>query len=162
MFFKKYIFSHFIDQNGNSINREKNMQINWWLKKKIIRCSPGCVGWNLAKHQWSTTCSKVSGKDIAWLTACLIERKSVWHLPPPPNDLEITTSTKNSEENHRIVSRSFYSRSSSKCVSMPSAPGTEQMSLAFRKVLHLLTRQQWPPSSFCIWEGGDTAQFLHH
>lgn len=42
-----------------------------------------------------------------------------------------------------------HSRSSSKCVSMPSAPGTEQMSLAFRKVLHLFTRQQWPPSSFC-------------
>lgn len=41
-------------------------------------------------------------------------------------------------------------RSSSKCVSMPSAPGTEQMSRAFRKVLHLLTRQQWPPSSFCV------------
>lgn len=46
---------------------------------------------------------------------------------------------------------------------MPSAPGTEQMSLAFRKVLHLLTRQQWPPSSFCIWKGGrETEQFLHH
>lgn len=44
----------------------------------------------------------------------------------------------------------FYSRSSSKCVSMPSVPGTEQMSLAFRKVLHLFTRQQCPPSSFCL------------
>lgn len=32
---------------------------------------------------------------------------------------------------------------------MPSAPGTEQMSRAFRNVLHLFTRQQCPPSSFC-------------
>lgn len=31
---------------------------------------------------------------------------------------------------------------------MPSSPGTEQTSRAFRNVLHLLTRQQWPPSSF--------------
>lgn len=43
----------------------------------------------------------------------------------------------------------YDSLSSSKCVSMPSAPGTEQMRRAFRKVLHLLTRQQCPPSSFC-------------
>lgn len=42
-----------------------------------------------------------------------------------------------------------HSRSSSKCVSIPSGPGTEQTSRAFRKVLHLFTRQQWPPSSFC-------------
>lgn len=41
-----------------------------------------------------------------------------------------------------------HSRSSSKWVSMPSSPGTEQTSRAFRNVLHLLTRQQWPPSSF--------------
>lgn len=34
---------------------------------------------------------------------------------------------------------------------MPSSPGTEQTSRAFKNVLHLLTRQQWPPSSF--WEG---------
>lgn len=39
---------------------------------------------------------------------------------------------------------------------MPSAPGTEQMSRAFRNVLHLLTRQQCPPSSFC-GGGNDTA-----
>lgn len=88
---------------------------------------------------------------------------SLYNNPPPtPSNLQITTSTENSERNHRIISRSLYSRSSSKWVSMPSAPGTEQMSLAFRKVLHLLTRQQWPPSSFCIGEGGDTEQFLHH
>lgn len=31
---------------------------------------------------------------------------------------------------------------------MPSSPGTEHTSRAFRNVLHLLTRQQWPPSSF--------------
>lgn len=41
-----------------------------------------------------------------------------------------------------------HSRSSSKWVSIPSSPGTEQTSRAFRNVLHLLTRQQWPPSSF--------------
>lgn len=41
------------------------------------------------------------------------------------------------------------SRSSSKCVSIPSGPGTEQTRRAFKKVLHLFTRQQWPPSSFC-------------
>lgn len=35
---------------------------------------------------------------------------------------------------------------------MPSSPGTEQTSRAFRNVLHLLTRQQWPPSSF--WRCG--------
>lgn len=45
-----------------------------------------------------------------------------------------------------------HSRSSSKWVSMPSSPGTEQTSRAFRNVLHLLTRQQWPPSSF--WGAG--------
>jgi len=43
-----------------------------------------------------------------------------------------------------------HSRSSSKCVSIPSGPGTEQTSRAFRKVLHLFTRQQCPPSSFCV------------
>ena len=42
-----------------------------------------------------------------------------------------------------------HSRSSSKCVSIPSGPGTEQTSRALRKVLHLFTRQQCPPSSFC-------------
>jgi hypothetical protein len=40
-------------------------------------------------------------------------------------------------------------RSSSKCVSMPLRPGTEQVSLALRKVVHLLTRLLWPPRSFC-------------
>lgn len=35
---------------------------------------------------------------------------------------------------------------------MPSAPGTEQIRRAFRNVLHLLTRQQCPPSSFCKLE----------
>lgn len=49
-------------------------------------------------------------------------------------------------------SNKSHSLSSSKCVSMPSAPGTEQMSRAFRNVLHLLTRQQCPPSSFCRGE----------
>lgn len=34
---------------------------------------------------------------------------------------------------------------------MPSSPGTEQTSRAFRNVLHLLTKQQWPPSSFWGW-----------
>jgi len=40
-------------------------------------------------------------------------------------------------------------RSSSKCVSMPLTPGTEHMSRAFRKVVHLFTRLLWPPMSFC-------------
>lgn len=52
-------------------------------------------------------------------------------------------------ENLKQGNNDSNSLSSSKCVSMPSAPGTEQMSRAFRNVLHLLTRQQCPPSSFC-------------
>lgn len=52
-------------------------------------------------------------------------------------------------ENLKQGNNTSHSLSSSKCVSMPSAPGTEQMSRAFRNVLHLLTRQQCPPSSFC-------------
>lgn len=52
-------------------------------------------------------------------------------------------------ENPKQGNNKSHSLSSSKCVSMPSAPGTEQMSRAFRNVLHLLTRQQCPPSSFC-------------
>lgn len=42
-----------------------------------------------------------------------------------------------------------HSRSSSKCVSIPLLPGTEQISRAFRKVVHLFTRLLWPPRSFC-------------
>ena len=45
--------------------------------------------------------------------------------------------------------RSNHSRSSSKWVSIPLLPGTEQMSRAFKKVVHLLTRLLWPPKSFC-------------
>ncbi len=41
-------------------------------------------------------------------------------------------------------------RSSSKCVSMPLTPGTEHISRALRKVVHLFTRLLWPPMSFCI------------
>lgn len=52
-------------------------------------------------------------------------------------------------QNPKQGNHKSHSLSSSKCVSMPSAPGTEQMSRAFRKVLHLFTRQQCPPSSFC-------------
>lgn len=77
---------------------------------------------------------------------------------------------------HRLIlvkrgttEESLYSRSSSKCVSMPSAPGTEQMSRAFRKVLHLFTKQQCPPSSFCLWHrrvspsvNGRSSAFLLH
>ena len=45
---------------------------------------------------------------------------------------------------------------------MPSSPGTEQTSLAFRNVLHLLTRQQWPPSSFWWgWAGAESDQLAH-
>lgn len=39
-------------------------------------------------------------------------------------------------------------RSSSKCVSVPSGPGIEHTSLAFRKVVHLFIRLLWPPISF--------------
>lgn len=52
-------------------------------------------------------------------------------------------------ENLKQGKNKSHSLSSSKCVSMPSVPGTEQMRRAFRNVLHLLTRQQCPPSSFC-------------
>lgn len=54
----------------------------------------------------------------------------------------------------RDALNALYLLNSSKCVSMPSAPGTEQMRRAFRNVLHLLTRQQCPPSSFCGAETG--------
>lgn len=55
-----------------------------------------------------------------------------------------------------------HSRSSSKWVSIPSSPGTEQMSRAFRNVLHLLTRQQWPPSSFWGWgQAARLDQLIH-
>lgn len=37
----------------------------------------------------------------------------------------------------------------SKWVSAPPGPGTEQTSLALRKVLHLFTSTRWPPASFC-------------
>lgn len=39
-------------------------------------------------------------------------------------------------------------RSSSKYVSLPSAPGTEQIRRVLRNVVHLLTRLLWPPMSF--------------
>lgn len=42
-----------------------------------------------------------------------------------------------------------HSRSSSKYVSAPSAPGTAQTSRAFRNVVHLFTRLLCPPTSFC-------------
>lgn len=35
-----------------------------------------------------------------------------------------------------------------KWVSAPPGPGTEQSSLALRKVLHLFTNTRWPPMSF--------------
>lgn len=38
--------------------------------------------------------------------------------------------------------------SSSKCVSMPPGPETEQTSLAFRKVLQRLIKLRFPPTSF--------------
>lgn len=44
--------------------------------------------------------------------------------------------------------RHTHLRSSSKCVSMPLTPGTEHMSRALRKVVHLFTRLLWPPMSF--------------
>lgn len=91
----------------------------------------------------------------------MFDWKEVGTPPPPPAPAcnpQTTAPTEHSERSHSIISGSLYSRSSSKCVSMPSAPGTEQMSLAFRKVLHLFTRQQWPPSSFCMREGGDTVR----
>lgn len=46
--------------------------------------------------------------------------------------------------------RTTHLRSSSKCVSMPLTPGTEHISRALRKVVHLFTRLLWPPMSFCI------------
>lgn len=39
-------------------------------------------------------------------------------------------------------------RSSSKYVSLPSAPGTEQIRRVLRNVVHLFTRLRWPPMSF--------------
>lgn len=42
----------------------------------------------------------------------------------------------------------MYSRSWSKCVCRPSAPGTEHTIRAFWKVLHLLTKLLCPPMSF--------------
>lgn len=44
----------------------------------------------------------------------------------------------------------------SKWVSAPPGPGTEQTSLALRKVLHLFTSTRWPPASFC--EAGGLSQ----
>lgn len=41
-------------------------------------------------------------------------------------------------------------RSSSKYVSLPSAPGTEQIRRVFRNVVHLFTRLRWPPMSFWV------------
>lgn len=41
-------------------------------------------------------------------------------------------------------------RSSSKYVSLPSAPGTEQIRRVFRNVVHLFTRLLWPPMSFWL------------
>lgn len=38
--------------------------------------------------------------------------------------------------------------SSSKCVSLPSLPGTEQTSRVFRNVVHLFTKLRCPPMSF--------------
>lgn len=40
--------------------------------------------------------------------------------------------------------------SSSNCVSTPDGPGTEHTSLALRKVVHLLIRLLFPPTSFWI------------
>lgn len=42
------------------------------------------------------------------------------------------------------------SRSSSKYVSLPSAPGTEQIRRVLRNVVHLFTRLRWPPMSFWL------------
>lgn len=44
----------------------------------------------------------------------------------------------------------LYLRSSSKYVSLPSAPGTEQIRRVFRNVVHLFTRLRWPPISFWL------------
>ena len=84
-----------------------------------------------------TTSSKISGKMTWWLTENQHDTPIKW-------EHHLKWLKRGSTE------EPLYSRSSSKCVSMPSAPGTEQMSLAFRKVLHLFTRQQCPPSSFCL------------
>lgn len=52
------------------------------------------------------------------------------------------------ETRFKVLQQS-HSRSSSKWVSIPLLPGTEQISRAFRKVVHLFTRLLWPPKSFC-------------
>lgn len=49
---------------------------------------------------------------------------------------------------------SGHSRSSSKCVSAPSVPGTAHTRRAFRNVVHLFTRLRCPPTSFCGARGG--------
>lgn len=49
--------------------------------------------------------------------------------------------------------------SSSKCVSMPLGPVTEQIKRVFRKELHLFTSILWPPWSF--WQQGRDKKTLH-
>lgn len=96
-------------------------------------CPPDCA--EKCVHLEALPCLGPQQEHILW------ETEGHCHCPPLTGSVPPCS--------HTQVSLGPYLPSWSKWVSAPAGPGTEQTSLALRKVLHLFTSTRWPPASFC-------------